>query len=163
MYTVHCTGWLFLLVLPQKVIKMAKYLQSHIAHPCLLSSSSNRHNPRKLDSFTISLFVDRLSLSNQKQKATGDEAAERVKAVAWRWLFQAVATGMTQLWIEPYSMSANCVPAILYPGHDRESGGQVTDHSSVLDHHSVTDQQSQALDQRGSVIKTHRLVSGQSR
>ena len=53
-------------------------------------------------------------------------------------------------------MSANFVPAILYPGHDRESGGQVTDHSSVLDHHSVTDQQSQALDQRGSVIKTHR-------
>ena len=37
-----------------------------------------------IDSIAVSLFVDRLSLSNQKQKATGDEAAERVKAVAWR-------------------------------------------------------------------------------
>ena len=32
----------------------------------------------------------------------------------------------------------------------------MTDHSSALDDHSVTDQQSQALDQRASVIKTHR-------
>ena len=43
------------------------------------------------------------------------------------------------------------------PEHDRQSGGgHVTDHSSGLDDHSVTDQQSQALDQRASVIKTHR-------
>ena len=56
-----------------------------------------------IDSIAVSLFVDRLSLSNQKQEATGDEGdakqatgeeagdrrqvmkqAERVKAVAWR-------------------------------------------------------------------------------
>ena len=37
-----------------------------------------------IDSLAVSLFVDWLSLSNQKQEATGDEAAERVKAVAWR-------------------------------------------------------------------------------
>ena len=38
------------------------------------------------------------------------------------------------------------------PEHDCPSGGHVTDHSSALDHHSVSDEQSQALDQRASVI-----------
>ena len=54
-----------------------------------------------------------------------------------------------------YAALLGYTTTIAIPEHDWPSGGHVTDHSSALDDHSVTDQQSQALDQRASVIKTH--------
>ena len=66
---------------------------------------------------------------------------------------------MTVRWL----ISAAILDSIYLLYHTPGMTDHMTDHSSGLDDHSVTDQQSQALDQRASVIKTHRRHPASSR